>query len=120
VVAACEEVILAVSADQLDGAGCVKVTITQVSVIIPPRGGKITCTQPSHTSIQKSGTQPTKTSVQPTITQSNLTVSTPATVPTSVAPLNPTAPTFASVPKSTSLYVDASKTVLLQTVSYKH
>ena len=68
-----------------------------------------------------SGTQASPTTVQPNPTQQSLIVSTPTTVqsaPPSTT-LNPAAPTFTSAPTSTSLYVDASKTVLLQTALTK-
>ena len=76
------------------------------------RGGKPP-DQPTQTTTQpaNSGRQPSNTTVQPTSVQSI--PSTPA-IPQS-ATLNPAAPTFTSPSTSTSLYVDASKTVLLQT-----
>ncbi|XP_065902449.1 uncharacterized protein [Dysidea avara] len=84
-----------------------------------PCGRKISA-QSSQTSIPplNTSTQPSNTTVQPITPQRNLTVSTPAAAQTtspSTTALNPTAPTFTSPPTSTSLYVDASKTVLLQT-----
>jgi len=69
--------------------------------------------------MQKSGTRPSNTTVQPALAQSNFTVSTPVTVPTSTTPLTLIAPMFPSVPTYTSLYVNASNTVLLQTALTK-
>ena len=75
-------------------------------------------------------TKPSTTTTQPKTIQQNLTVSTPAaaqntplSMPTQNTPLsttlNPTAPTFTSPPTSTSMYVAASTTVLLQTALCK-
>ena len=60
-------------------------------------------------------TTPCQTPPQLPSSDAKATPTVPTDRPTTVAVLNPSAPVFQSPPTSTSLYVDSSKAILLQT-----